>query len=61
VRVSAADVNGDGRDDILTMPAAPLAYVKAFDGPSLALLASFLVFDPPAGAGMFIAGSLWIP
>jgi len=55
--VGAADVNGDGADDILTTPAGPVARVKIFDGSSLALAGSYFVMYPPAGAGMFITGS----
>ena len=56
-RVSAADLNGDGQDDILTMPAGPMTQVREFSGLTLAQLDAYFVFDPPAGAGMFIAAS----
>jgi len=55
VRVGAEDVNGDGRDDILTGPgpgAAP--HVKAFDALGLAVLDSFFALDPAFGGGVYV-------
>lgn len=50
-------MNADGADDILTTAGGPVPHVKVFDGPSLGLLNSSFVIDPPAGGGIFIAGS----
>jgi len=57
VRVAAGDVNGDGRDDIITGAGNGSAPVRAFDGPSLAALDSFFALDPKSGKGLFVAGS----
>ncbi|HTK78561.1 MAG TPA: TIGR03118 family protein [Gemmataceae bacterium] len=55
VRVAAADLNGDGKSDIIT-GAGPAGgpHVKAFDGTSLALLESFFAFDPIFRGGVFV-------
>ena len=55
VRVAAADVNGDGKDDIITgagRGGGP--QVKAFDGTSPALLDSFFAFDPNFRGGVYV-------
>jgi hypothetical protein len=44
VSVSAGDVNGDGRDDIITA-GGPTGHVKVFDGAGSAEISSFLAFD----------------
>src|SRR5207249_11523113 len=57
VTVAAADVNGDGTDDIIT-GAGPGGgpHVKVFDGASGALLASFFAYDAAFHGGGFVAG-----
>src|SRR5439155_13300663 len=57
VTVAAADVNGDGTDDIIT-GAGPGGgpHVKVFDGASGALLASFFAYDAAFRGGVFVAG-----
>jgi hypothetical protein len=49
-------VHGDGADDILTTPAAPVAHIKIFDGQGFGVLESALVIGPP-GTGLFVTGS----
>ena len=49
VSLASADVNGDGRDEILTAAGAP-AHVKAFSGLDLALLDSFFARQGEDGA-----------
>jgi hypothetical protein len=58
VRVAAADVNGDGRDDVIT-GAGPGGgpHVRAFSGVDLAELASFYAYDAGFGGGVFVAGT----
>jgi hypothetical protein len=58
VRVAVGDVNGDGRDDIIT-GAGPGAgpHVKAFDGQSGGLLRSFFAYDPNFTGGVFVAAN----
>jgi cyclophilin family peptidyl-prolyl cis-trans isomerase len=56
VRVAAADVDGDGKADIITGAgpgAAP--HVKVFDGATGALLQSFLAFDAGFTGGVYVA------
>jgi subtilisin family serine protease len=56
VRVAAADVNGDGKDDIITAQGTgPNAHEKIFDGSSLALLLDQTPYDG-AGVGVFVGG-----
>jgi hypothetical protein len=50
VFVAAGDVNGDGRQDVLTGPGfGGGAHVQAFDAQTGATLLSFLAFTPPGG------------
>jgi hypothetical protein len=58
VRVAAADVNGDGRDDVIT-GAGPGGgpHVRAFSGVDLAELASFYAYDAAFAGGVFVAGA----
>jgi hypothetical protein len=55
VRVAAADVNGDGKADIVTA-AGPGGgpHVKIFDGTTLAVSASFFAYDPLFTGGVFV-------
>jgi hypothetical protein len=51
VNVAGGDVNGDGRDDIITGAAATAPHVKAFDGMTGAELLSFFAYPgAPIGA-----------
>jgi serralysin len=57
VRVGAGDVNGDGRDDIITAlgpGAAP--HVKVFSGLDNSLLLSFFAYAPSFTGGVYVAG-----
>jgi hypothetical protein len=57
VRVAAADVNGDGKADILTQIGAGTgAPVQAFSGANLAMLDCYYAFDPLYDGGCFIGG-----
>jgi hypothetical protein len=62
VRVAAGDVNGDGIADIIT-GAGPggAAHVKAFDGGTLAVTASFLASAPGFTGGVYVAASSFRP
>ncbi len=57
VRVAAADVNGDGRSDIVTAagPGGP-PRVRGWDGLSLEQIDEFFAFDPNFRDGVFVAG-----
>ncbi len=57
VRVGVADVNGDGKADIIT-GAGPGGgpHVKVFSGANLAVLHSFFAFDASFTGGVFVAG-----
>ncbi|MFL5328736.1 MAG: SdrD B-like domain-containing protein [Gemmataceae bacterium] len=56
VSITAGDVNGDGRADIITAPASGGSpHVKAFSGVDLSLLASFYAFTPSYTGGLNIA------
>jgi hypothetical protein len=52
VRVAAGDVNGDGRDDIITSAADGSRPTKAFDGLSLAALDAFFAAEANNPAGL---------
>lgn len=57
VRVSAADVNADGRPDIITGPGSPLApTVRVFDVPTQTVLRTFSAYDPAFLGGVFVGG-----
>src|SRR5262249_13983377 len=57
VRVAGTDVDGDGRADIIT-GAGPGGgpHVPAFNGITLAELASFYAYDRAFPGGVFVAG-----
>ncbi len=59
VRVAAADVTGDGVDDIITGPGpgSPAAgpHVKVFNGATGAEISSFFAFDPGFTGGVYVA------
>lgn len=57
VSVAAGDVNGDGRDDIIT-GAAINGHVKVFDGATGAEIRSFLAFEGFNGGVFVAAGDL---
>lgn len=52
VKVSAADLNNDGKDDILASLASGGAQVSAFDAVTLALIESFEAFSQPVGVNI---------
>lgn len=57
VRVAAADVNGDGRADIIAgagLGGGP--QVTVYSGKDLTILQSFFAFAPTFGSGVFVAG-----
>jgi hypothetical protein len=59
VRVAAADVNGDGRSDIIAAEgpgAGSRPLVRGFDGVSLQPIESFLAFPKHVRDGLFVAG-----
>jgi hypothetical protein len=57
VRVAAADVNGDGKADIITGPGAGGGpHVEVFSGANGAVLQSFFAYDPTFTGGIFVAG-----
>jgi hypothetical protein len=67
VTVAAGDVNGDGRDDVITGAAQAIAHVKVFNGANIhlsrpdgqlaraAVLGSFLASSPTDTRGVFVA------
>jgi hypothetical protein len=55
VRLTTADVNGDGKADLLVSAGAGLApQVKAFSGATLASLRNFNAFDPGFLGGVYV-------
>ncbi len=58
VFVAAGDMNGDGRDDIITGAGAGAAggHVKVFDGRTGAEVRSFFALDPSFSGGVTVAG-----
>ncbi len=58
VRVAVADIDGDGRFEILANPGSGHAptEVHAFDGQTLAEKTRFLAFDAKFGKGAFVGG-----
>ena len=58
VRVAAADVNGDGRADIIA-GAGPggAPHVRVFSGLDLSPLSSFFAFEPEFTGGVFVAAA----
>jgi hypothetical protein len=57
VRVAGGDVNGDGKDDIITAPGNGSAPIRAFDGVSLEALDSFFTLAGNNPGGFFVAAS----
>lgn len=58
VRVASGDVNGDGRDEILTTPgngAAP--HMRVFDGLSVTETANFLAYSATFTNGVFVGAA----
>lgn len=55
VNVGAGDVTGDGLADIITGTLNGAPHVKAFNGQTLAELASFFAFDPSFAGGVNVA------
>ena len=58
VRVATADVNGDGRLDVIVAAGAGGGpHVKVFDGVTLTETASFYAFDPGFTGGVYVAAA----
>ncbi len=58
VHVAAADINGDGRPDIVTTPGAGGGpHVRAFSGVDRSSLASFLAYDASFSGGVFASAA----
>src|SRR5262249_29990841 len=56
VRVAAADVNGDGKADIIVAAGKGGGpQVQVYDGATLALIRNFFAFAPTFGGGVFVA------
>jgi hypothetical protein len=56
-RVATGDVNGDGRDDIITsLGPGGAPHVKVFDLVTGSEIRSFLAYDSAFGGGVYIAG-----
>lgn len=56
VRVAATDLTGDGRAEIFTVPGPGRdPELRIFDGATLALLSSRLVYDPGYTGGVFVS------
>ncbi|MFO0810416.1 MAG: hypothetical protein U0746_17465 [Gemmataceae bacterium] len=57
--VTGADLNGDHRDEIVTVPFRGSTHVKAFDAATGALVSTFFAFDPLfVGGGNVSAGDV---
>ena len=62
VRVAAGDVNGDGREDIITAPGpGASANIARFLAPNATPGGSFLAFDAGYTGGAFVAGAITLP
>ena len=58
VRVAGADLNRDGRAEIITsMGPGGVPGVRVFDGHSKAMISEFLAYDSTSTAGVFVAGN----
>jgi len=58
--VAAADLDGDGRHEILVAPGAGTApRVRVFDGMTLKETSVFLAFDESYADGVFVAAGSW--
>jgi len=58
VRVATADVNGDGTQDIITVPGPGGGpHVKVFDGATGNLIRSFFAYGPTFTGGVFVAAA----
>ena len=56
VRVATGDVDGDGRQDIITAPGSGAGpHVRVFSGATGAELMSFFAYDPAIANGVFVA------
>jgi len=56
VNVAAGDVNGDGKADVITAPAASRGpEVKVFSGANLGLLYDYYAYDPSVTGGVRVA------
>jgi hypothetical protein len=53
--VAAGDIDGDGRDDIITAPATGTEQVKVFSGLDGSLLRSFFPYSSAFGGGVYLA------
>jgi fibronectin-binding autotransporter adhesin len=57
VRVGAGDLNGDGRAEVITVPASSGGpHVRIFDGASATEIYGLYGFDASFGGGLFVAG-----
>jgi fibronectin-binding autotransporter adhesin len=57
VRVGAGDLNGDGRAEVITVPASNGGpHVRVFDGASATEIYGLYGFDASYGGGLFVAG-----
>src|SRR5262249_34389589 len=56
VRVGAADVDGDGRADLITGTGSGDPLVRVFSGPTGTMLRNFYAFSPSYHGGIFVAG-----